>query len=324
MNAVTPSVAYSSEFVCDNLARRKVRQLSGEFARANAESFTQNLLLPVARKLTTSGRVPRGEVSKMVKRLYQELMTDPSVVDLDHAKLTSSRLSSKDEHRLAYVLASATEDEQWVEFITNEVDISRKRLTVSSTATDFRIHRHAVARYMYREMRDPEVLLKDLSTALAASVLMGHVVASESESKHVAIPVMDGMLFGRVTVLDAKKKPPIRMIIDLRSNMVPRRGRQDRELLGDEHVMVEILTYVDANSLTPQRQHLHRVIEEMLSHHALGIKMLFDASYYDKTVVDREDAEGIYPAIESALEAGRSLMQTREWKSFAASVGSMQ
>lgn len=316
------SVAYSSEFVCDNLARRKVRQLSGEFARANAESFTQNLLLPVAKKLTTSGRMARGEVGKMVERLYAQLLADPSVVDAEHTKLTTSRLSSHDEHRLTYVLASATKDEQWVDFITNEVIVSRKRLTINTSCTDFRIHRHAVARYMYREMRDPEVLLKDLSAAMAAAVVLGHVVSEDREDNHIAIPVMDGMLFGRVTVCDTAKRPPIKMVLDLQANTKPSRTVMHREMWGDQRVVVEIMTYVDGNSLTPLREHLHREVESVLREHAFGIKTMSDSFYYDKTVVEREDADRIYPAMDDALKATRELVQSKEWAGFAAGAGS--
>ena len=91
-----------------------------------------------------------------------------------------------------------------------------------------------------------------------------------------------------------------------------------------KRTIVEIMTYVDRNSLTPARERLHRVIETFVRDYAEGIKRCFDVTYYETTVIDTDEpdiARVMSEQIKAAVDGARALVLTPEWKSYEANVG---
>jgi hypothetical protein len=311
---------YSSEYVCNNLARRTLRGLGGDTAQANASMFVERLIMPIGEKLSTSGRMPRGVMAKLCQRAISQLEADSAVVEVEYTNIQSSKLSANERHRLSYIISTGTEDEHWLEFVATEAWMSRKEVEVSVTTTDFRIHRHALSRYMQRERKPAESMFGDMMDALYASALLG-ISTSNIESEHIALPVASGMLFGRALVFDTTKHPPKKMKVVMNKYDLTQEEAPRGSLLSDHRVQVEMMTYVSQDALTPARRELHTVLSEFLARHKIALKQLFHACYYERGIVDPEVYARFNEIIAAAITEAREIILGPVWSRYTDSVG---
>lgn len=311
-----PTAAFTSEYVCNNLARKAVRELGQQSARNNASRFNETLLLPVAKRLITAGRCQRGEIGRMTKNLVTKLKADKCVVSVEHNDFTK-KLSSNEEHRLTYVLAVSEDSDDWLDFVCNEIRLRRKEIDMNVCVADVRIHRHALSRYMQRELRSAERMLEELEETLHMSSLLGAAAASV-EGGNIAIPLKNGMLFGRVHVID---ELGTRMILHMDKHGPEHSDGLRHSITKDARVFVELLTYVDGPSLGPVKERLCERVNEFVRLHKKGAKAMFDASYYTCSVLDADGEAGLFLRIADAINAATDLVQTREWQAWVDNVG---
>jgi hypothetical protein len=308
------TVAFTSEFVCENLARKVVLGLEA-MADDNARTFAHGLIIPIAQRLS-SGKMARGALKAMLSRTHALLESAPNVVSVTFGEATRKKLSSSEQYHLTYVLASTVTDD-WVGFISTEMSVSRKSMMVCSTNTDFRIHRHALARYMNRAMRPTDDMLGGIEDAMRAATLLGHAV-TETETGNIAIPMQDGMLFGRVKLINNATSPSYRTRFAFKNHQ-PEMTEEARDTLHDRYrVVVEIMTYVDWNSLSMPRIDLHKAISKVMSEHQFGMRQCFNLAYHEQAMMEQEEMDGVFPAITAALEASRALVKSAEWQQYEA------
>jgi hypothetical protein len=311
------TVSFTSEFVCNNLARKVVLGMEA-IAKDNAKDFARGLIIPIAERIT-AGKVKRGALKVMLDRTVATLEAAPNVVAVDYAAATRKKLSANEQHHLTYILANAvTGDDDWVCFVCTEMAASRKMLSVNSTNADFRIHRHALARYMNREMKPTDDMFTGIADAVRAGVLLSHAVA-ENKNHEIAIPLRDGMLFGRIKLVNNAHFPSPKMKFTI-DKMGPNFFEDTRRSLHHDRfrVMVEMMTYVDWNSLSQPRIELHRKISKMIQDHQFGITQCFNVAHYEQGMLEEDQHSEVTPSITAALEAARDLVRTPEWTAFAA------
>jgi hypothetical protein len=309
MNA-DPLAPYRSEYVCNQLARKTVKSWGDEVAKANAAAFNEKLLLPVAKRLISSGRMPRGELGRMAQQLVRVLKTDKGVVDVEFDSF-AKKLSANEEHRLAYILA-VSDGIDWFDFVASEVRMKRKQLTSNVCVADVRMHRHALSRYMQRELKPAEHMLADIAEALHASVLLG-TAAATVEGGNIAIPLNDGLLLGHVSIFE---EPGTRMVLTLDKGGPEQSEEKRRSITSKLRPYVELLTYVDGHTLGPTKEAVRDMLIAFLAAHRVGAKATFDASYYTCSVVT-EDYDRYMDKISAAINAACDLVKQPEWLAWA-------
>lgn len=317
------NVAFTSEHVTNNIARRSVAEMESN-AQENARMFAQRLLIPIAQRLSSSEKLRRGVLPQMCRKIVSELQADPNVIMVEFDSGDRKKLSANEDYRLAYVMTSASaQSSDWVQFTAAEVFLTRRELDVNSTTCDFRIHRHALARFMQRELQPTETLFGKLESALRASVTLGNAVATECDTANIALPIGNALLLGRVRVTDAHKYPAKKMKV--RFGKTTEVSDDDRPMLFDDaRILVEIMTYVDFNSMTPSRERLHEMLTDFVEANQLGIRQVFDATYFEGTSVNTNDIPRLKETMAAAIEGSRAVVTSPEWKNFEASVGSCE
>lgn len=308
---------YSSEYACDNITRRELRGLDGIVTRVNASKFSHNLLLPIGQRITSSGRVQRGVLKQVVERLEHTLRTEEGIIDVEVDVMTHSRMSANESYRFAFV-AGFNDGEHWLEFLLNEARITRKELTVHTTKADFRIHRHAISRYMQREQRPVREMYPQLAEALRASTLMAEA-ATLVDGSQIALVIGDGLLLGRVKRYNWSDAPGRIERLHISPKKVEHDvvSRPDEEA-GDYRLVVEMMTYVDHNSLVSSREALRDQVREFQIKRALELKMLFDATYFFSATVPIEMADCAEQRLHDATNEAGALVKGEVWQHFAA------
>lgn len=314
MNA-DPRAAFTSEYVCNNLARKTVQSVGETSARQNAARFNENLLLPVAKRLIMSQKMPRGDLGRMAKNLCNKLRQDTAIIDVEYDSF-SKKLSPKEQHRLSYLLA-VSEDPNWLDFVATEIRMERRSITTNVCVVDLRIHRHALSRYMQRELRPAETMLGDLAETLHASSMLG-VAAAAVEGGNIAIPLKTGLLLGRVSVLSEEGT---RMVLMMDKDG-PRQAELERgSIAKDVRIHVELMTYVDGVSLGPVKQRVYDAVSDFIAQNRTGMKALFDASYYTCSVIGSMKHDDYFDQIGTAINAAVELVQTSDWQNWVNNVG---
>jgi hypothetical protein len=318
-----PYIPFDSSFACDNIARRTVRNLGLEKAK-KAAIRVQSALLPVAKQIINSGKVKRGTIRLLGNRLANTLEKDPSTVWVESIHMTRSRLSTSEHHRVAYVMAMGdSEREDWLDFLGCEVFMTRKEAELSTTGLDFRIHRHALSRFMQRERRSAADLVAEMGQALQAATFMGPMALVSHTSQHLAIPIGDGLLFGRFTGVNSMTSPAYM----LRARFEPQREPFDWQDVREDHLVkgarthVEIMTYVDAASLTPSRTELRDVLRDFRERHANALRWMFHSAYFPNAKLPRQMIANTNKEIREATTEIKAIIRGPEWNRFVGSVG---
>lgn len=317
----TAFVPASSEFVCDNIARRTVRSVQSQAQQAQMQNFVEPFMKPIMMRLAKSGRFQRDVLHKLVSQLERKLEADETVFALEASAFRKSKLSSNESYRVTFKVP-ASQDEEWMAFTATEVNLTRRSIDVGYTYTDVFIHRHAISRFMQREGKPPEEIYKMLDATIDLATVMAWPTAMyERDGKtdlNIAVPLGNGMLFGRLSMSKGGSKRGV--------FKVDSRSADHEEVLrvpGFDYMMVvELMTYVDNNSLTPHREALRDRILEFQRAHAWGIQLAADSVYFTRLAVPPEiagqDMQGLIHAARPAMDA---LLGTPEWTHFINSVG---
>lgn len=318
----TAFVPASSEFVCDNIARRTVRSVQGQAQEAQMRNFVEPFMKPIMLRLAKSGRFQRDVLHKLVSQLERKLEADETVFALEASAFRKSKLSSNESYRVTFKVPSS-QDEEWMAFTATEVNLTRRTIDVSYTYTDVFIHRHAISRFMQREAKPPEEMYKMLDATINLATVMAWPTAMyERDGKtdmNIAVPLGSGMLFGRLSMSKGGSK---RGVFKVDAKV----GAEHEEVLrvpGFDYMMaIELMTYVDNNSLTPQREALRDRIIEFQHEHAWGIQLAADSVYFTRLAVPQQLAgQDLQGLIQAARPAVDKLLGTPEWTHFINSVG---
>ena len=310
------SFVYSSEYACDNITRRELRGLDGIVTRVHASKFSRDLLLPLGQRISTSGRIQRGVLKNVVERVEHTLRTEEGIIDVEVDSMTTSRMSANESYRFAFV-AGLNSGEHWLEFMLNEARLTRKELAVHTTKADFRIHRHAISRYMQREQRPVREMYPQLTEALRASTLMAEAAAMDPRG-HIALVIGDGLLLGRVRRYRWSDAPTQIERFVVRPKAVDHElvARPDEEL-NDYRLIVEMMTYIDHNSMVDSREALRDELRAFQDRRALELKMLFDATYFFSATVPADMANHVEQRLLDATTEAAALVEGDVWQHFA-------
>lgn len=308
---------YSSEYACDNITRRELRSMEDIVTRVHATKFSRDLLLPIGQRLTVSGRLKRGMLKPMVERVEQTLRTEPGIIDVEVDLMTHSKLSSNEEYRFAFV-AGMNDGEHWLDFMLNEARLSRKELVVKTTKSDLRIHRHAISRYMQRNRRPAKEMYAEVMEAIRAASLMGEM-AGGIPGGQIALAIGDGLLLGRVhRYLWAECPAAVETLtINVKSADHEMLVRPD-ELESPHRYVVEMMTYVDHNSLVASREALRDRLREFQDRYAFEIKVLFEATYFNEANVPPDMIDSANERLLTMARAAKALVNGPEWQQFVA------
>lgn len=317
----TAFVPSSSEFVCDNIARRTVRNAQEQAQRAQMQNFIDPFMKPIMMRLAKSGRFQRDVLHKMVAQLERKLEADETVFALEASAFRKSKLSSNESYRVTFKVP-ASQDEEWLAFTATELNLTRRSVEVSYAYTDVFIHRHAISRFMQREAKPPEEIYKMLDATINLATVMAWPSAmyerNGKNDMNIAVPLGSGMLFGRLSMSKGGSKRGV-FTVDSRS------AEHDEKLRvpGFDYMMaIELMTYVDNNSLTPQREALRDRILEFQREHTWGIQLAADSVYFTRLAVPKEiagqDLQGLIQAARPAID---KLLGSPEWTHFINTVG---
>lgn len=310
------NVVYSSENACDNITRRELRALDDIMPRLKASKFTQDLLFPLGKRIASAGRLKRGMLKAAVTKVERQLRSEVGVIDVEVEHYAPSRLSSNEGARMAFVTLMS-EGEHWLQFYLTEAVMTRKDVTVRSSEADVLIHRHALSRYMQRERRPFTEMYGEIMDAVRAAPLIAEAAVKVSGNQ-IAVAMGDGLFLGRLRTLNWAQAPAyierIKMSAHAADHML-----EDRPDMGEtpSRVVVEIMTYVDHNSLTDAREELRDVLTEFQQRRSFEAKVLFDATYFKAATIPADvGQEQVQEMIFQAVEEADKLVECPAWVDF--------
>jgi hypothetical protein len=283
--------------------------------------------VPLVNRITASGKIPHGKIRQLVNGLERSLKNETTVVDVAVEHRAHSRLSTREESRIAYVLAVGDEDRRdWLDFMTAEMHLTRTKIDLSHTMLDFRIHRHALSRFIQRERKLAENMMVEMREALHLASLLGNFVASYRDDGHIAIPIGNGnMMFGRVSTIvhDSPKDQAPVFRTSFSRDGEPEHGMVVRpeHLMSGGRAQVEIMTYVGDKQLTPNREKLRDRLCDFRERNKRSLAFLFDAHYHEHAAVRSDIVKEIRAEIASIRVEAERLVKGHEWDRYARSVG---
>ena len=312
LSSMDPTV-FTSTPVCDRIAGRTVRDLHSAIARSG--KIVEKLVLPFAIRLHNSGKkAPRGMLKGMCRQMVKALEADPSIINVE-VETIYSELSIKEAYDIRFVLAVGDEDEQFVEFFAAEVMLTREDATVTMTGTDFRIHKHALSRFMQRERRPLTAFFQAAAQPLACTALIGAATAF-TDSENIALPMGNGLLLGKATYFRAEEHPveAIRMVIGPK----PKFDAFDRapSMLSKVRCIIEIFTYVDEGAMTESRSSLHKILQNFWDTHQQSAKEMFGGLVFLEMVTRKSEIANVMDRFTQSYLAARELVSGSVWKHF--------
>ncbi len=322
MASVDPAISFQSEFVCENIARRVVKGY--RFQSAAATAFKINsALAPLSATIATAGKLPKGTLLRTANNLKRKLASEPSLISFDIHRSQYSRLSSQEAQRMTYVLAvSSDESEDWVDFLANEMTMTRTQVEAAASMVDFRIHRHALARFMNRELRPAEDIMTDMQDAMHMGTMIGYA-AMKSGVTDAAIPIGNAMLFGRVDAIRNASSPPFQMCMKINRA----EGAKEYSRAADKkghRPLVKVMTYVDSNSLTSSREALRDVLVAFREQHRDAMRYIFDSFHYTYLAIDTfkgKTLDALHGEMKAAIDAMVEVMRGPEYTRYVETVG---
>lgn len=313
---MTSALQYTSEFVCDRIAERNLKEFRADQFAAAAK-FSK-LLSPIAAEVQT-GKLKRGSVRMLSERLANQLRNEPAITELTLHQLTPSRLST---HEAAHIRFSAmgSDEAAWAQFITTDIDIQRKSIRLAVSGIDVLIHRHALSRYMQRERCDSRALMNSILPAIKMAGIIAYGQARHPE-RNIAIPVGGGLLLGRFSVADPHKNPPTTLRAVVGRNVFGDYETVSRATPVDgARTMVKFITYADADLLSDNRRDLHRILTEFGQRYDRAINTVFDVFNFDEAYIETDDIDSIKEEIGIMLRGVEDVIGGTEWQQFLDSV----
>lgn len=309
----------TSEAACSRVAERTVRKQSD--STIMAARFIQNKLVnPISKKLFESGKLQRGALRSLVRKTISDLEANEMIFDIRLE--TPNPLSTSEVYHLHFLIAEG-EGEEWIHFFSCDVVLTRKQLRTSLSSTNFKVHRHALVRYMRRERKPLADFFNEIIEPLSISVTLRTAVAI-TETDQIAIPMGNGLLLGRVKEVDMDKMTLESaagvMVVD--RDDVQQFMKRKNGMASNACRRVEIMTYIDHDSMTPSRERLHEELTTLANNHREGLRELYETIVIqDKHIpTDAEDPERPQ-MIKSALLAACELTIDPVWTRFITSIG---
>jgi hypothetical protein len=315
------SIRFTSKFVCDSLAERAVRDIN-EQQKDAASKFVQ-IISPIAKEIGKQTKPKRGAVGDIVKRMVRDLSNERAITEINSVDLTPSKLSTNEIHHVRFCIMGG--DGDWVEFLGTDATITRRSIRMSASHIDVRIHRHALTRYMQRELKETANLFAEVMPAIKLSPIIGACAAQFSE-RHIAAPLGKGMLLGRFRIVDAVENPPlmVRMTLDpkIRNKVQDREEIINRETIVEgTRIIVEFMTYVDCDLMSENRSKLHKVLTQYWDHHKDAIDAIFNTVTFDGTILPTRDVGRLQQAVKIMFKETEQILDSRVWHDFVKSVG---
>jgi hypothetical protein len=318
-------IPYTSAFACDDIARETLRKTYGDSrSLVAATEISNKLLRPLATQIVGAGKVRRGEIRTMATALCRRLENEPTVVSTVAEHRVGSKISSKEESRLSVILALADDDDRdWLDFVSSEVFMQRTSLQITHSVMDFRMHRHALSRFMQRERKPAEGIMANILQSLQMASLFGNLSIALTGTENFATPIGDGMLFGRLSAYSNVRDPAMMSIIRFERHKDPMDWDEARpdHLVKGARANVEIMTYVGDKQLTPAREKLRDRMRDYRERHGAALAMMFDSHYYPNAAVPTADVDRLKDAVRAATAEAETILTGREWAQFSHSVG---
>lgn len=138
------SVAFESTHASEQVARRLIRDMNQR--KLEAMDHMIEATVPLATAIQASGKLRRGMLEPIVRKVHDNLLAMPTIV---HCDLEGSRsaLSSNERFVLRGMFVGGYHDEELVLMgFTMEAD--RKHLRITAKDSGLRVIRHVLTRFM--------------------------------------------------------------------------------------------------------------------------------------------------------------------------------
>lgn len=313
-------IPHTSSFACDDIARESLLKTFGQTSTKNAHSKLVNLLLiPLAERVMRSGKIAHGQIRTISNWFIAQLSKEPTIVSAS-VEHRSSKLSSNEKSYVSYVMAVG--DGDWLDFVACEIVITRTCIELQSTDIDFRVHRHALSRFIQREIKPPEEIITSVAEAIKFGSLTGNLMLCASKHHECAIPLGNGLLLGKVVTINSSQQPAEVTRIRIEKNVPPTEttvARPDHLVKGFRGVL-ELLTYVGDRQLTKNREKLRDALVGFQNQNKEALDIMFMAHYYENAAI-RADTNHARNIINQSTNDLERFLQGHLWDSFGKSVG---
>jgi hypothetical protein len=294
---------FTSINACERIAARTIRNLA--ISRTHPSVSLLDVLKPSFHRIYAAGKLTRDELAAVTRKVRDKLNQSEAVVK--NTLIIGNKLSTRDMNEGQIVCLQGA-GEQWLEMWGVGVMMSRKRIVVFSAPAEFKVHRHALTRYMGGELQYPEHLAAKLLDAAQLSIPIMAAILAHRTDDNLAIPVGDGMLFGKIKLFDGYGEF---MTVRTGQNGVGMVPRRRSGMLKDSTTEANMMTYVDADRMVESRVELHGLLSEFAAkHHRICAAIFEDCVFetnrpYQKAIIDelQEDA--------------RKLVTSPTWSQFA-------
>lgn len=308
---------YSSAPASHSYAGRVAREIAKHKLTALDRIF--EAVKPTHIEIMKRGKLARNEVRPAFDALRKKLIGTPNVLEADCSTIRPSALSTHENHNMRLlVLTSDPEasDEQWMDFVSVNIHLTRHHIKVRVDALDLSITAHVLARFMQRRQQPILRFFETMVPSIRAASLLV-MAAITHPSRRIAIPHEDGLLLGEVDVFDAPEGLPFLRTLD--RNGTRTTTDENTAHWPDKRAVAMIRTFVDADSLSPPKEAVRQTVSIWQRSHARGIDAFFDGRAFGDVRIktfgeEKEYATAIRDVTHSAVhELGR----TRAWTNFA-------
>lgn len=307
---MVPSVVFTSDNACHQHARRLLESQRGAFKLPMAE--VMQVVEPLVREVATKGKLRRGDLFPRMRRAYERINAIESVIDCRFISTTESKLSANEGFEVSYLQTSNFESNRRAsEILHGCLTMDRRTMRLTNGTTRFIVAEHALVRYMRRHRKAPDTFFKSLLPALQLSTVLAPFVISQ-EHNEIALPLDDGLLLGYAYYMETKPgEEHSEMVYEITQDGLQKPHIGHRAGLVDcSAIQVEIITYLDNDTLLPVKEELRDRLQELYRDYQAGISGIFDA------IACNRRGRASNAEIEAAADASKDMVFSQIWQRY--------